>query len=71
MLLAILAYRNIAALKGIIHPEMYNTLYFRLVPTTGHVGFNKACDSFGLKLIEVPLNINYEMDLDILRKKNK
>ena len=39
------------------------------MPITAHAAFNKACDCFGLKLIEIPLNANYEMDLNVLISK--
>jgi sphinganine-1-phosphate aldolase len=62
ILLAMLAYRNFAASKGVTNYEI-------LVPITGHAAFNKACDCFGIKLIEIPLNKHFEMDLDILVSK--
>ena len=37
------------------------------MPITAHAGFNKACECFGLKLVEIPLNKTYQMDLDTLK----
>ena len=43
-------------------------LILSIVPITAHAGFNKACKSFGLKLVEIPLNNQYQVDLEILNR---
>lgn len=55
--------------EGSLILRCMNYLINRIVTTTAHVGFNKACDCFGIKLVEVPVNKSFEMDIEMLKKK--
>ena len=61
ILLAMKSYRDQArAERGITRPEM-------IIATTAHVAFDKAADFFGIKLIKIPLDSEYKMDLEKTR----
>jgi sphinganine-1-phosphate aldolase len=58
---AMLVYRDWArAEKGITQPEM-------VAPETIHPAFEKGAHYFGIKLIRVPVDENYEADVDAMR----
>lgn len=58
---AMLVYRDWArAEKGITQPEM-------VVPSTIHPAFEKGAHYFGIKLVRVPVDENYEADVDAMR----
>ena len=59
---AIYVYRERArALKGITEPEM-------LAPTTIHPAFNKAAHYLGVRLIQVPLTPDYQVDVESMQQ---
>ena len=58
ILLAMKAYRDWARkLKKIAKPEM-------IVPSTAHAAFDKAAQYFNIKIIHIPVNSDYEADVD-------
>ena len=62
ILLAIKAYRDRAyAVKGVKKPEI-------VVPSTAHAAFDKAAQYLGVKIIHVPVNENFEADIEATRK---
>ncbi|EDV22663.1 uncharacterized protein TRIADDRAFT_28705 [Trichoplax adhaerens] len=61
ILMACLSYRNKGYKLGISHPEI-------VAPVTAHAAFNKACEYFGLKLISVPVDTNFQADLTAMRR---
>jgi sphinganine-1-phosphate aldolase len=59
---AIFVYRERArALKGISEPEM-------LAPASIHPAFNKAAHYLGVKLIQIPLTQEYQVDIELMRQ---
>jgi len=62
ILLAMKSYRDQAReKKGISRPQM-------IAATTAHVAFDKAADFFGIKLIKIPVDSEYKMDLEKTRR---
>jgi glutamate/tyrosine decarboxylase-like PLP-dependent enzyme len=62
ILLAMKAYRDWARQeKGIKKPQM-------ILPTTAHVAFDKAAQYFGIKMVKIPLDANYQADVDSVKK---
>jgi glutamate/tyrosine decarboxylase-like PLP-dependent enzyme len=62
ILLAIKAYRDRAyAVKGVKKPEI-------VVPSTAHAAFDKAAQYLGVKIIHVPVNENFEADIEATGK---
>lgn len=62
IMLAMKTYRDWArATKGITSPEM-------VVPITAHAAFDKACDSFGIKQIKIPVGDDYRADVRAAKK---
>ncbi len=62
ILLAMKTYRDYAReKKGIKHPEM-------IVPTTVHAAFDKASQYFGIKMIRIPVDENFQADVAATRK---
>jgi sphinganine-1-phosphate aldolase len=57
ILLACLAYRNLAYSKGIRYPEI-------IAPITVHAAFDKAAEMFRMKLTHIPIDIN-TMKVDV------
>ena len=62
ILMAVKAYRDFArkTKPQITAPEM-------LVPTTAHAAFEKAAHYFGVKAIHIPVNEQYEVDLEKMK----
>jgi glutamate/tyrosine decarboxylase-like PLP-dependent enzyme len=59
---AIFVYRERArALKGINDPVM-------LAPTSIHPAFNKAAHYLGVKLVQIPLTKDYQVDIELMRQ---
>jgi sphinganine-1-phosphate aldolase len=57
ILLAVRTYRDWArTTRGVKHPEL-------VVPTTAHAAFDKAAQSFGIKLVRVPVGADYRADV--------
>jgi len=57
ILLAMKSYRDWGRdKKGIKHPEM-------VVPVTAHAAFDKAAGYFGIKLVHIPVDGNYQADV--------
>ncbi len=62
ILLAMKSYRDYARdKKGIKRPEM-------IVPTTVHAAFDKASQYFGIKMIRIPVDENFQADVNATRK---
>ena len=60
ILCACKAYRDYGLkIKGIKNPIM-------LVPESAHAAFDKAGESFGIKIIKIPIDENYELDIGYL-----
>jgi len=60
--LAMFGYKNLAfKKKGICHPEM-------IIPVTAHPSFDKAADVLGIKMIRIPLNYNFQADINLIKK---
>ena len=62
ILMAVKAYRDFARKMKphITEPEM-------LIPTTAHAAFDKAAHYFGVKAIHIPVNEQYEVDVEKMR----
>lgn len=58
---ALYAYRNLGREKGIKKPEV-------IIPVTAHAAFLKACDIFKIKCIRIPLDKNYQVDLNKVKR---
>lgn len=57
ILLAVRTYRDWARVtRRVKHPEL-------VVPTTAHAAFEKAAQSFGIKLVRVPVGADYRADV--------
>jgi glutamate/tyrosine decarboxylase-like PLP-dependent enzyme len=62
ILLAMKTYRDWArAVKGITDPEM-------VVPTTAHAAFDKASQYFNIRMIRVPVDVDYKADVAATEK---
>jgi hypothetical protein len=62
ILLAIKAYRDWAReTRGIHHPEI-------VVPTTAHAAFEKAAQYFKIRLVRVPVGVDFRADLAATRR---
>ena len=62
ILLAMMAYRNWTRnVKGIRKAEI-------VAPSTAHAAFDKAAEYFGMKLIRVPVGIDYRADVIAMKK---
>ena len=62
ILLAMKSYRDYARdKKGIKRPNM-------IVPTTVHAAFDKASQYFGIKMIRIPVDENFQADVEATRK---
>uniref|UniRef100_A0A0R3RZ15 sphinganine-1-phosphate aldolase n=1 Tax=Elaeophora elaphi TaxID=1147741 RepID=A0A0R3RZ15_9BILA len=61
ILLAMLAYRNYANVKGILEPEI-------IIPVTAHAAFDKAAHLFGMRIRHVPVGNNQKVDIDKMRR---
>jgi sphinganine-1-phosphate aldolase len=62
ILLAMKAYRDWARqVKGIRKPEM-------VVPVTAHAAFEKAARYFNIKMVTIPVDVNFKADLDAARR---
>jgi sphinganine-1-phosphate aldolase len=62
IMLAIKTYRDQArATRRITHPEL-------VAPTSAHPAFDKAAHYFGLKLVRVPVGLDYRADVAATRK---
>jgi glutamate/tyrosine decarboxylase-like PLP-dependent enzyme len=61
ILLACKTYRDIAYQKKIKNPEM-------IICESAHPAFIKAAEYFNLKLIKIPMDKNYKIDLNVLSK---
>lgn len=63
-LLAVKTYRDLARAKRpwLRKPEM-------IVPESIHMAFEKGAEYFGVKPVRVPVDRNYQVNLDILRKR--
>ena len=58
ILLAMRTYRDWARItRGVKHPEL-------VAPTTAHAAFDKAAQSFGIKLRRVPVGTDYRVNID-------
>ena len=62
ILLACKAYRDIAHVRGIEHPEM-------IVPSSAHAAFSKACHYFNITFVEIDCDENGQVRLDLVNKK--
>ncbi|MCP4722166.1 MAG: aspartate aminotransferase family protein, partial [Desulfobacteraceae bacterium] len=60
-LLAVKTYRDMARKKGIKRPEM-------ILPESAHVAWEKGAEYFNVKAIHVPLDKEYRMDVDKVKK---
>jgi len=60
-LLAVKTYRDMARKKGIKSPEM-------ILPESAHVAWEKGAEYFNVKAIHVPLDKEYRMDVDKVKK---
>lgn len=56
LILACYAYRNLAKEKRIKNPEI-------LLPVTAHAAFDKAASMFNIRLVKVPLNDDFTLNL--------
>ncbi len=62
ILLAMKSYRDYARdKKGIKRPNM-------IIPTTAHAAFDKASQYFGIKMIRIPVDENFQADVNATRK---
>ena len=62
-IMALRAARNHAhKYKGIVNGEV-------IIPASAHFSFKKAADMLNLKIVEAPLDENYKIDVDELKKK--
>ncbi|MCP4600262.1 MAG: aminotransferase class V-fold PLP-dependent enzyme [Proteobacteria bacterium] len=62
ILLAMKTYRDRAREeKGITRPEM-------VVPITAHAAFDKAAQYFGIKMVKIPVDLNYGVDVNAARR---
>uniref|UniRef100_A0A915LCX5 Aminotransferase class V domain-containing protein n=1 Tax=Romanomermis culicivorax TaxID=13658 RepID=A0A915LCX5_ROMCU len=61
ILLACLAYRNLALEKGIDIPEI-------VVPVTAHAAFDKAAHLYGMKIVHIPLDRSLKVDIKSMRR---
>lgn len=62
ILLAMKTYRDWAREeKGIENPEA-------IVPISAHVAFDKACQYFGIKMVKIPLDAEYQTSVAAVRK---
>ena len=47
----------------------YKKIITSIVPVTAHVAFDKACDLFGIKIIKIPVDSSFKVDLKLLKNK--
>ncbi|VDN04467.1 unnamed protein product [Thelazia callipaeda] len=61
IVLAMLAYRNLANARGISEPEI-------LVPITAHAAFDKAAHLFGMRIKHIPVDGDQKVDINKMKR---